>query len=154
MYVSQGFSFLFSCQSVIFAHKTSTMDRIFHARIAWYHYLILAVATCNAVGALWYKHVLIALCWIILLIIFVEMIIHTAYTITAAGKLEISRGRFLKKRIIPLTDIHAIEQHRSMRFGHFSVTRYVLVKYGEGKFESLLPVKEQEFIELLKKRKE
>ncbi len=39
-----------------------------------------------------------------------------------------------------------------MKFGSFSVTDYILIEYGKGKFVSVMPVKEREFAELLEKR--
>lgn len=39
-----------------------------------------------------------------------------------------------------------------MKFGNFSVTDYLLIEYGEGKFASVMPVKEREFVELLEKK--
>lgn len=39
-----------------------------------------------------------------------------------------------------------------MKFGRFSVTEYVLIEYGKGKFVSVMPVKEREFVGLLEKR--
>ena len=39
-----------------------------------------------------------------------------------------------------------------MKFGRFSVTDYVLIEYGKGKFVSVMPVKEREFAGLLEKR--
>lgn len=38
-----------------------------------------------------------------------------------------------------------------MKFGRFSVTDYILIEYGKGKFVSVMPVKEQEFAELLER---
>ncbi len=56
------------------------MNRIFHARIAWYQYFLLAVLTVNAVGALWCKYILPAVLFMLMLIVVIEQIIHTAYT--------------------------------------------------------------------------
>ena len=53
------------------------MNRIFHARIAWYHYFLLLVLTVNAVGALWCKYILPAVLLMLLLIVVIEQIIHT-----------------------------------------------------------------------------
>ena len=39
-----------------------------------------------------------------------------------------------------------------MKFGRFSVPEYVLIECGKGKFVSVMPVKEREFVELLEKR--
>ena len=46
----------------------------------------------------------------------------------------------------------AVRKYHSMKFGRFSVTDYILIEYGKGKFVSVMPVKEQEFAELLEKR--
>ena len=128
------------------------MNRIFHARIAWYQYFLLVVLTVNVAGALWCKYILPAVLLILMLIIVIEQIIHTVYTITPDGILEISTGRFIRKKVIPVSGITAIKKCHSMEFGRFSVTEYVLIEYGKGKFVSVMPVKEREFVGLLEKR--
>lgn len=128
------------------------MNRIFHARIAWYQYFLLVVLTVNVVGALWCKYILPAVLLILMLIVVIEQIIHTVYTVTPDGILEISTGRFIRKKVIPISEITAIRKCHSMKFGRFSVTEYVLIEYGKGKFVSVMPVKEWEFVELLEKR--
>lgn len=127
------------------------MNRIFHARIAWYQYFLLVVLTVNVVGALWCKYILPAVLLILMLIVVIEQIIHTVYTVTPDGILEISTGRFIRKKVIPISEITAIRKCHSMKFGRFSVTEYVLIEYGKGKFVSVMPVKEREFVELLEK---
>lgn len=128
------------------------MNRIFHARIAWYQYFLLAVLTVNAVGALWCKYILPAVLFMLMLIVVIEQIIHIVYTVTADGNLEISRGRFIRKKVIPISEITIIQKYRSMKFGSFSVTDYLLIEYGKGKFASVMPVKEREFVELIEKK--
>ena len=128
------------------------MNRIFHARIAWYQYFLLVVLTVNVVGALWCKYILPAVLLILMLIVEIEQIIHTVYAVTPDGILEISTGRFIRKKVIPISEITAIRKCHSMKFGRFSVTEYVLIEYGKGKFVSVMPVKEREFVELLEKR--
>ena len=128
------------------------MNRIFHARIAWYQYFLLVVLTVNVVGALWCKYILPAVLLILMLIVVIEQIIHTVYTVTPDGILEISTGRFIRKKVIPISEITAIRKCHSMMFGRFSVTEYVLIECGKGKFVSVMPVKEREFVELLEKR--
>ena len=128
------------------------MNRIFHARIVRYQYFLLVVLTVNVVGALWCKYILPAVLLILMLIVVIEQIIHTVYTVTPDGILEISTGRFIRKKVIPISEITAIRKCHSMKFGRFSVTEYVLIEYGKGKFVSVMPVKEREFVELLEKR--
>ncbi|MDD3036482.1 PH domain-containing protein [Bacteroides sp.] len=129
------------------------MNRIFHARIAWYQYFLLAVLTVNAVGALWCKYILPAVLFMLMLIIVIEQIIHTLYTVTSDGTLEISRGRFIRKKVIPIAEITIIKKCHSMKVGCFSVTNYILIEYGKEKFASVMPIKECEFIQLIEKRR-
>lgn len=128
------------------------MNRIFHARIAWYQYFLLVILTVNAVAALWCKFILPAVLLMLLLIVVIEQIIHTTYTVTPDGVVEISNGRFMRKKVIPIAEITEIRKHHSMKFGKFSVTNYVLIEYGKGKFASVMPVKEREFVGLIEKR--
>ena len=129
------------------------MNRIFHARIAWYQYFLLIVLTVNMVGAFWCKIILPGVLLMLLLILVIEQIIHTLYTITTDGILEIYRGRFIRKKIIPISEITAIKKYNSMRVGRFSVTNYILIEYGKDKFASVMPVKEKEFVELIQKKR-
>ena len=129
------------------------MNRIFHARIAWYQYFLLVVLTVNMVGALWCKIILPAVLLMLMVIVVIEQIIHTLYTVTPEGMLEVYRGRFIRKKIIPISEITAIRKHNSMRIGRFSVTDYILIEYGKDKFASVMPVKEKEFVELIEKRR-
>ena len=119
------------------------MNRIFHARIAAGQYLFVALAGVIAVYGLWEKQILIAVLFMLLLIVVIEQIIHTVYTVSADGNLEISMGRFIRKKVIPIAEITAIRKYHSMKFGKFSVTNYVLIEYGNGKFASVMPVKER-----------
>ena len=130
------------------------MNRIFHARIAWYQYFLLVVLTVNMVGALWCKIILPGVLLMLMVIVVIEQIIHTLYTVTSEGMLEIYRGRFIRKKMIPISDITAIKKYNSMRIGSFSVTDYILIEYGKDKFASVMPVKEQEFVELIQKKME
>lgn len=130
------------------------MNRIFHARIAWYQYFLLIMLAINAFATLWGKHIILAVLIMFLLIVVIEQVIHTTYTITPEGELIIYSGRFIRKKTIPLKEITGVRKVHSMKFGSFSVTNYILIEYGKGKFVSALPVKEQEFMELLEKKKE
>ena len=127
------------------------MNRIFHARIAWYQYFLLVVLTVNAVGALWCKYIWVAVLFMLMLIVVIEQIIHTVYTVTPDGILEISTGRFIRKKVIPISEITAIRKCHSMKFGRFSVTEYVLIEYGKGKFVSVMPVRNGNLSNCLKK---
>lgn len=125
------------------------MNRIFHARIAAGQYLFILLAGAVAVYGLWEKNILIAILFMLLLIVSIEKLIHTTYTITTDNRLVLFFGRFSRGKEIRLEDITAVERTSSMQIGKFAVMRYVLIKYGESKCVALLPVKEEEFIRLL-----
>ncbi len=128
------------------------MNRIFHARIAAGQYVFLFLESGVTIYALWMKHIVIGVFFVLLLLVCIENLIHTTYTITPDGKLQLYYGRFSRRREILLKDITSVERTSSMRIGRFAVMRYVLVSYGKGKCEALLPVKEEEFIRLLRER--
>ena len=65
------------------------MDRVFHARVGAARYLALLMFTFMLVYCLWVKYILIAVLWGILLLHFIEKIIHTTYTLTTDGQLII-----------------------------------------------------------------
>ena len=93
--------------------------------------------------ALWDKHVLIALLLLLLLVVSIEKLIHTTYTV---DKLVIYYGRFIKGKEIDLHEVTEIRGYKSM-FNHG-----VLIDYGDHKFVLLQPVKEEEFAQILMKR--
>lgn len=128
------------------------MNRVFHARIAVGQYLFIFLAGAIAAYGLWEKHILIAILFMLLLVVSIEKLIHTTYTVTSDGKLRLFFGRFSRSKEIPLKDVTSVERTSSMRIGRFAIMQYVLVKYGADKYVALLPVKEEELIRLLKER--
>lgn len=129
------------------------MNRIFHARIAWYQYFLVIVLGVNAFSFMWCQNILLATVMMLLLIVVIEQVIHTTYTITADGKLILHYGRFIRRKTILISEITLVEKIHSMKISRFSMTEYVLIEYGERKYASALPVKEREFMELLEKRR-
>lgn len=129
------------------------MNRIFHARIAAGQYLFLLIATAVTIHEMWMKHAVLTIVFMLLLIIAIERLIHTTYTLTADGRLILYFGRFTRSKEIFLKDIISVERSSSMKIGRFAVMRYVLVRYGtKGKCAVLLPVKEDMFIKMLRER--
>ena len=128
------------------------MNRVFHARITWYHLLFLVLVSVCTVYLVWHKQALGALLFSLVLLVLIECVIHTTYTVTAEGLLVIAKGRFYKKRTIPIGEILSIERKRSMTVFNCSVTHFVLIRWGYDKYVALIPVKEEEFIQLIRER--
>ena len=129
------------------------MNRIFHARILWYQYFMLAVFSFNALSFLWCKNILFAVVMMVLLVIVIEQIIHTQYIVTSEGEVQLFYGRFIRKKMIPIREITSVQRYHSVRFGRFSLTHYVLIEYGNRKTAWATPVKEQEFVEYIEKQR-
>ena len=128
------------------------MNRIFHARIAPGHCLFLLLMTFLAVWGLWEKRAVVALFAMLLLVFVIERLIHTTYTVTPQGTLQLYYGRFARRHTIPLSDITGVERMSSLRIGGFALMHSVVVHYGAGRCVALLPVKEAEFMQLLRQR--
>lgn len=130
------------------------MNRIFHVKITAGTYLFLVLFTAIMVLAFWYMQSIVGLVMAIALIVTIESVIHSTYTLTTEGKLVVYRGRFLKTITIPFADITDVELKQSSGFGGMMTSQYVLVHYSDKKLLSLVPVKPEEFINALVRRLE
>ena len=101
------------------------MNRIFHVKIAGGTYFLLILLTAVMVFAFWCMKAMIGLVVALGLIIIIERIIHSTYTLTADGKLVVYYGRFYKGKTIPLIDITDVELKRSSGFGGIMPSKYV-----------------------------
>ena len=137
----------------LYRKKGETMDRVFHARVGAARYLALLMFTFMLVYCLWVKYILIAVLWGILLLHFIEKIIHTTYTLTADGRLVVYEGRFSRRRERSLAEVVSVERRSSMQVAGRALVRYVLVVYKDGRHDALQPVNEEEFIRALGKRR-
>lgn len=91
------------------------MNRIFHVKIAGGTYFLLILLTAVMVFAFWCMKAMIGLVVALGLIIIIERIIHSTYTLTADGKLVVYYGRFYKGKTIPLIDITDVEPETKFR---------------------------------------
>ena len=85
------------------------MNRIFHARIVWYQYFLLVVLGINAFGFLCCKNIILATLMMLFLIVIIEQIIHTVYTVTTDGLLILNYWRFIRKKTIPIAEITSVQ---------------------------------------------
>ncbi|MCD8079748.1 MAG: PH domain-containing protein [Bacteroides sp.] len=128
------------------------MDRIFHARTAWYQYLLLILLTVNTVYFLWIRSIGIAVVLVLLLVVLIEQIIHTTYTLTTEGRLNVHYGRFRREKEVTLSQIRRITPVRKLTVGRYSLVRYLLVEYKDGSPLSLIPRNEEEFLKCIYKQ--
>ena len=122
------------------------MNRIFHARVTPSQLIFLLLAATMAFWSFWEKLILVTVAFVLLLIIYIERLIHTTYTLTTDGKLVVSYGRFMRGKEMDLTEIAKVEPFRQ-RFTHG-----VLIHLKKGAYLSLQPIKETDFITEIEKR--
>ena len=128
------------------------MDRTFRARVTVGQYVALPLCTVMAGYGLWYKEWLVAVVFMLLLVVLIEQVIHSAYTVTAGGQLVVSRGRFRRQQRVALPDILSVERVKAPLLGALLVSHYVLVSCKGGKNLALLPADEAGFVRLLQAR--
>lgn len=129
------------------------MNRIFHVRILWYQYVYLLLLGFLTFFLLWDKNIILAAICMVLIVVLIERFIHTTYTLTNDGKLILFTGRFSKTKTIWLKDIVSVERRHSVKIGGSSLLHYVMIGLNSGRYVSVVPMKEQEFVELLEERR-
>lgn len=134
------------------AAKFSKMDRIFHARTSWYQFLLLILLGVNLFFFMWCKLILWALVMTFLLILVIEQITHTTYTVTADGRLDLYYGRFRRRCTVSLDEIRSVKSMHSFKVGERPLIHYLLIEYGTRQFVSLIPTDEEAFLQFLHKR--
>ena len=130
------------------------MNRTFHSRTRWDQLIYILILGLLCLYMLWIKQAILATLVSILLLIIIERVINTSYTITQDQLLIIKRGRFSKEKTIKLDDINDLEIRRSARFGSVSVINYVLITYNKSKYIGITPTKPNKFVELIIRYKE
>lgn len=131
------------------------MNRIFHARVPWYAFLLLILLAVLVVWSYWERIGLLVAGALMMMVFVIERIIHTAYTVSDR-ELIVERGRFSARIVIPLISIRSIERVRSAQIGSVCLKRYLLVYYvtdGE-KTISLIPSMEDEMVKYITRQRD
>lgn len=130
------------------------MNRTFHSRIRWDQLFLTLIITAICFYMVWVKQSILATLLAIALIVLIERIIHTTYTLTSDNKLILKRGRFSKIKVIDLDLIKDIELKSTTKFGSFYLTSYVLILCKPKEYIAITPANPERFIETIIKRKE
>ena len=124
-----------------------TVNRQFHSTTPFGNYVLLAALLSVAIYILWQglsrqiTGIIIAAILVFMLII-IERMIHTCYTITTDGKLIIDKGRLAKVVVLNLKDIKKIDKIRR--------SSLVVVTF-DNKEYYIRPQNEEDFIKCIKK---
>ena len=139
------------------------MSRIFHAKIQFQSWLLLLAIFFVFGYSAWHKQPIMLMIATVLLIVMIDRMIHTTYTITPTD-IIIHTGKFSKDKTIPLQDLLRVEKISGVRlFGH-SFNSFLLLTYqvnGEEKPQAVeekslavIPQNFDDFVKCLQKRKQ
>ncbi|MBQ0022332.1 MAG: PH domain-containing protein [Prevotellaceae bacterium] len=111
-------------------------------------YLIWSTAALSKPGA----GILIA-ADLVFMIIVVERMIHTTYTVTASNKLIIHTGRISKDKVISIDEIARIDRLNKLRFAGKPLQTVLIIVTTDNKQYSITPKNEEDFIQCIAKRR-
>ena len=130
------------------------MNRIFHVQITGGTWVLLVLLTAVLLVTFWQMLALVALAVALGLVVLIERIIHSTYTLTTEGHLVVYYGRFSKGKNLSLTEITEVELLRGHGLAGLLPSQYVRLQLADGTGLSLVPVKPEEFVRALVKRLE
>lgn len=137
------------------------MNRQFHAKISMMNYVLLAALLSVAISFIWSSEY-IARQWIglllavvfVVMIIIIEKIINTTYTITSDGKLVVHNGRFSKDIVVPIENIERIDRINRYRIGRKPLLTYLVIVLNDGTEHGVMPNNEEDFIKCVKRKRQ
>lgn len=136
------------------------MNRQFHAKISLRHYTLLAALLSVALYFTWHTE-LLARQWIgmvlgivlVLMVVLVEKIINTHYTVTTDTKLLIHEGRFAKDKTVDILSIDRIDRINRLRILGKPLITYLIIVMTDGKEHCVMPKNEEDFIKCIAQRR-
>ncbi|MBO5025325.1 MAG: PH domain-containing protein [Bacteroidaceae bacterium] len=129
------------------------MNRVFQAKINIGNYILLILLLLVAIHSMWCVNGILLCLSLLLLVVIIERMIHTTYTITTDGMLIINNGRFSRRKEVPLSDINSIERIRGMRIGGKTISTSLLITCKNGKIFQVSPRNEDDFVKCVQKRR-
>ncbi len=128
------------------------MNKIYRARLVWYHYLYFLLLISLSVAFFIEKDYLSGSFYILFILYVIQKPINTFYTITPERTLIISRGWLSKKKVIPIDEIMLIDEMYTFKIFFIATTKFILIKHNTN-YYSLLPENQVDFLELLNIRR-
>lgn len=136
------------------------MNRQFHAKIPMMNYVLLAALLSVAISFIWSSEY-IARQWIglllavvlVIMIIVIEKIINTTYTITSDGMLVIHEGKFSKDVVVPIENIERVDRINRYRMGGKPLLTYLVIVVNDGTEHGVMPKNEEDFIKCIKRKR-
>ena len=130
----------------------AVMNRIYHAKVTFCRGMVLVVLTAMTLVTLWWRWPLAALPAMLLLLWWIERLIHTTYTLTTDQMLLIDEGRFARRSAIHLADVRHLQRSRAVQTAYSNLFGGIEVTLSDGKRITLFPQREEEFAHEVERR--
>ncbi|MBQ6964596.1 MAG: PH domain-containing protein [Bacteroidaceae bacterium] len=137
------------------------MNRQFHSKVSFSNYVLLAALLSVAIYFVWNTEALtrpvsgiLIAAILLIMVILIERMIHTTYTIRTDRTLVIHRGRFAKEVVIPLDEIAHIDRINHLRIGGRALRTSLVLVLRNNTEHYITPINEEDFIQcIIQKRK-
>jgi hypothetical protein len=91
---------------------------------------------------------------LLLMVIIVERMTHTTYTVTSSRTLVIHKGRLIRDRVISLDEIDRIDRISSLKVGGRVLRSSLVIVTKDNHEHHVSPRNEEDFIQCIIKRKQ
>ena len=91
-------------------------DRTFHSRVGGWYWAVIGVTSGLLLYFFWVHAVVCAVALALVLILEIEMLVHTCYVVTGKGVLRIESGRFSRSGRIEVESIMSARRVRKVAF--------------------------------------
>ncbi len=117
------------------------MTRTFHHRFTLGAKCGLVLLAALTIYLFWEKEVLLGSLVVVFTVLVMERVLHSEY-VFREGFLEIHRGRFARRKSIPLMEITSCRPMNTT----FGMVHYLLIGYGNQRFVAVQPEQEASFV--------
>ena len=129
------------------------MNRLFNAKIEPGSFLLLALVLAATVFLMWTsRNGIVIMVMLLLMVVMIERVIHTNYTVTHDGKLIIHTGRFSKDKMVELSQVKGVERMAGMCMFGKALRTFVVIECFDGRVFSLIPREEEKFLKCVRQR--
>lgn len=129
------------------------MNRLFNAKIEPGSLLLLALVLAATVFLMWTsRNGIVIMVMLLLMLVMIERVIHTNYTVTSDGKLIIHTGRFSKDKTVDLSQVRGAERMAGIRLFGKALRTFVVIECYDGRVFSLIPKEEDKFLKYVRQR--
>ncbi len=129
------------------------MTRTFHTSFNWVYKLALLLCSVLAIAMWWFKIVLPAVAFSVVIIVITNHVLHCTYSFTSFQNLDvlvISKGKWASPKTILIKEITSYCLQETL----FGAIKSVVIVYGNNKTIGIQPALRSEFLEELNKRKQ